>query len=183
MRRVIFCLVLCAACTRVSFPKKAKTSYLGHPCTLNVLSSELVLNFEDTRQAVRDFARQVGSPYAALYIRKVAEKGAQAGSCIRVVQRSATKFMRYTYQARGVDSTDCSKVGWQVSFARLAPGYYNASLCNTGATDVAYWYLLAKRDTVVTVSLGLESGQYERLTGADQVRVAPAFDLVRLMNQ
>jgi hypothetical protein len=181
MRRTVFCLLLCAACTRVSPPKRSETSSRVPPCKLEV-SAGLVLDFENTRQAVHDFERQSGSPYAALYIRQVPGRGVQAGSCVRVVQRSATKFMRYTYQAQGVDSAYSSSVGWQVPFAQVTPGHYNAGLCFTGTMDGDYWYLLVKQGTVVTFSLSLESGQYERLTDADRARIAPAFDLVRLMN-
>jgi hypothetical protein len=130
---------------------------------------------------VRDFERQTGAPYAALYIRKVAGKGAQASRCARIVQRSVTQFRRYTYQARGVDSTDYSAAGWPIAFARLLPGYYDTNLCFTGTTDVAYWHLLVKQGTEVTFSLGLESGQYERLSDADQARLTPALDLVQLL--
>lgn len=181
MRSIIFCLILCAACTRVSPPKRSETSSLVPPCTLDT-SSGLVLDFEDTQQAVHDFERQIGSPYAALYIRKVPGRGAQAGRCIRVVQRSATKFMRYTYHAQSVDSTYSSNAGWQIPLAQVTPGHYSAGLCYTGTMDGDYWYLLVKQGTVVTFSLGLESGQYERLTDADRARIAPALDLVRLMN-
>jgi hypothetical protein len=148
---------------------------------LQVSASWPTLAYDDTQQAVRDFDRATGSPYAALYIRKVMGKGAQASRCIRVVQRSATQFRRYAYQAHGVDSADYNTAGWPAAFMRLRPGYYDASLCFTGATDVAYWHLLVKQGSEITFSLGLESGQYERLAAADQARLAPAFDLIQLL--
>jgi hypothetical protein len=173
-------LLLCTACTRLATPQQAGSSPLPPTCVLQAFLKPIGFNSDDTRAAVRAFDQQTSAPYSALYIRKVPGRGEQASSCIRVVQQSATRFMRYTYRAQHVDSVRQGSVNWLGPFTQLQPGHY-LGVCQTEGMDAAYWVVLVKQGPTVTFSLGLEGRQYEDLAAADQARIAPAFDLIRLM--
>jgi hypothetical protein len=173
-------LLLCTACTRLATPKQAVSSPLPPTCVLQAFPKPISFNSDDTRAAVRAFDQQSRAPYSARYIRKVPGRGEQASSCIRVVQQSATRFMRYTYRAQHVDSVRQGSANWLVPFTQLQPGHY-LGVCQIEGMDAAYWVVLVKQGPAVTFSLGLESGQYEYLAAADQARIEPAFDLIRLM--
>lgn len=152
MRCILFGLVLCTSCTRVSTSPQRVTSAVAPTCALLSSTQPIAFTSEDTRQAMRDFAQQTGAPYAALYIRKVPGRGEQASSCIRVVQRSATRFTQYIYCGQRVTRVRRGQATWAVPYAQLQPGHYS-SLCQQYGMDTAYWVVLVKRDTVVTFSL------------------------------
>lgn len=104
MRYSVCGLLLCTACTRLATPQQAVSSSLPPTCVLQAFTKPISFNSADTRAAMRAFDQQTSAPYSALYIRKVPGRGEQASSCIRVVQRSAIHFVRYTYRAQHVDS-------------------------------------------------------------------------------
>jgi hypothetical protein len=173
-------LLLCTACTRPAIPQQAVSSPLPPTCVLQAFPKPIGFHSEDTRAAMRAFDQQRRAPYSALYIRKVPGRGEQASRCIRVVQQSATRFIRYTYRAQHVDSVRQRSANWLVPFSQLRPGHY-LGVCQTQGMDADYWVVLVKQGPTVTFSLSLESGQYEQLAAADQARIEPAFDLIRLM--
>jgi hypothetical protein len=173
-------LLLCTACIRPAIPQQAVSSPLPPTCVLQAFPKSIGFHSDDTRAAMRAFDQQRSAPYSALYIRKVPGRGEQASSCIRVVQQSATHFMRYTYRAQHVDSVRQRSANWLVPFSQLQPGHY-LGVCQTEGMDADYWVVLVKQGPTVTFSLGLEGRQYEHLAAADQARIEPAFDLIRLM--
>jgi hypothetical protein len=151
MRHSIFWLLFCTACTRAAIPQQAASRLLTPTCVLQAFSKPIGFNSEDTRAAVRAFNEQTGAPYSALYIRKVPGRGEQASSCIRVVQQSATRVMRYTYRAQRLDSVRERSTSWLVPFAQLRPGHY-LGVCQTEGMDTAYWIVLVKQGPAVTFS-------------------------------
>jgi hypothetical protein len=180
MRYSISWLLLCTACTRPATPQQAVSRPLPPTCALQAFAKPIGFDSEDTRAAVRAFDQQTGAPYSALYIRQVPGRGEQASSCIRVVQRSATRVMRYTYRAQRLDSVRERSASSLVPFAQLRPGHY-LGVCQTEGMDAAYWVVLVKQGPAVTFSLSLADRQYENLAAADQARIEPAFDHIRLM--
>jgi hypothetical protein len=182
MRYILFGLVLCMACTRVSTSSQRVPRAVAPTCALLSSSQPIAFTSDDTRQAMRDFTQQTGAPYTALYIRKVPGRGEQASSCIRVVQSAATRFTCYTYRGQRVTQVRRGRATWAVPFAQLQPGHYS-SLCQQYGMDTAYWVVLVKRNTAVTFSLSLEDGQYEHLAEADQRRIAPAINLLQVLMQ
>ena len=182
MRSSAFGLLLCTACTRLATSGQTVTHSLAPTCVLQAFPQPIGFNSPDTREAMRAFDQQTSTGYSALYIRKVPGRGEQASSCIRVVQRSATHFVRYTYRAHHVKHVRQGRANWLTPFTQLQPGHYMGR-CQTQGMDAAYWVVLVKQGPAVTFSLSLEEGQYENLGAEDQARVKPAFDLIRLLTR
>lgn len=182
MRYSAFGLLLCTACTRLAPSGQAVTRSLAPTCVLQAFPKPIGFNSPATREALRAFDQQPSTGYSALYIRQVPGRGEQANNCIRVVQRSATHFVRYTYRAHHAKSVRQGSANWLAPFTQLQSGHYMGR-CQTQGMDAAYWVVFVKQGSTVTFSLSLEEGQYEQLAAVDQARIKLAFDLIRLLTQ
>jgi hypothetical protein len=131
-------------------------------------------------QAQRDFTRQRGLPYAVLYMRPNAGNSTE-NTCIRVVQRGADEFVRYTYHDQQLDSIVVTDASWHPNLLRLASGHF-VTVCSSDWTDPVTDILLVKRDTAWQFSLSLDRTRLH-FSEADEARIGPMREFIDRLNQ
>jgi hypothetical protein len=149
-------------------------------CSLMRSPTPLYRALTSCAQAQRDFTRQRGLPYAVLYMRLNA--GSSTGNtCIRVVQRGAAEFMRYTYHDQQLDSVAVTDASWHPNLLRLASGHF-VTVCSSDWTDPVTDILLVKRDTALQFSLSLDRTRLH-FSEADEARIGPMREFIDRLNQ
>jgi hypothetical protein len=128
------------------------------------------------RPAVRAFAHQIGAPYTILYLQAAVDKRKPL-LCVLVVQRSATHFTRYSYQAQHVDSSQVV-ANWQPLLTQLGKGDY-ATECESISTAPTMSMLLVKQGSKLTYSLQFSDYYAPNFTAADRARMSSALALVQ----
>ncbi|WP_460615761.1 hypothetical protein [Hymenobacter seoulensis] len=152
-----------------------------HPnCTLEVQPPEQMLGFAskrsvEARHAVQDFQRLAGSPYSVLYLKE----GPAGATYVRWVQRSSTRFTRYTYRAQQVDSTQVVAVRLPRCLARLPRACYSPE-CESISTAPIHRVLLVKQGQYLKTGLSFTDYVAQDFTRADQARIAP---LIAVMHE
>lgn len=172
MRALLLLLLVAAPRERLFAPWQV------HPnCSLVTIPPPSLQDIAIARPAVLAFAHQIGAPYTVLYLQTAAAKPYHP-TCVRLVQRSAMHFTRYTYRAQRVDSSQLVGSTWQPLLAQLGKGYH-ATLCESVSTAPTTSILLVKQGTKLTYSVQFTDYYAPDFTAADRTRLAPALALAR----
>jgi hypothetical protein len=172
MRVFLLLLLVSAPGERLVALQQAHTN-----CRLVTMAPPSLQDIAIARPAVRAFAHQIGSPYTALYLQAAVDKR-KYPICVLIVQRSATHFTRYSYQAQRVDSSQVVVSTWQPLLAQLGRGYY-ATECESISTAPMRSMLLVKQGSKLTYSLQFTDYYAPDFTAADRGRMASALALVQ----
>jgi hypothetical protein len=172
MRAYLLLLLVSASSERLFAPRQAHAN-----CRLKTMAPPSLQDIAIARPAVRAFAHQMGSPYTVLYLQATVDKR-QPPICVLIVQRSATHFTRYSYQAQHVDSSQVVVLTWQPLLAKLGKGYY-ATECESISTAPTMSMLLVKQGLRLTYSLQFTDYYAPDFTAADRARMTSALELVQ----
>lgn len=172
MRAFLLLLLVSAPGERFFAPRQAPAN-----CRLVTMAPPSLQDIAIARPAIWAFAHQIGSPYTALYLQATTAKR-QPSICVLIVQRSATHFTRYSYQAQRVDSSQVVVSTWQPRLAQLGKGYY-ATECESISTAPTSSMLLVKQGPKLTYSLQFTDYYAPDFTAADRARMASALALVQ----
>jgi hypothetical protein len=177
MKALPLLVLLSTACTRGPVVSPTSPQRQDAPtCSLRSVAHPLYRSLTSAEQALQDFKRQTGTPYAALYLAVPTNHSAQS-QCIRLVQRAPHRFMRYCYLPR-LDSTVLFDSTCQTRLARLPTGYF-VNLCMASWTDPFFEVVLVKHDTTTQFSLYLENGPRQTFSPLDEARIARVREVIR----
>jgi hypothetical protein len=182
MRTLILLLGLLTACAKRPLQPAARPATPGQTpaCPLHVLPGPPTLTFYDTQQAVQAFDQEQDTAYVVLYIRKVSGFPG-SNRCLLVRQQSATRFLVHQYETPPLTKNQVTDATWYALLAQLTttPGHLE-SIC-IFTTDPSIEYLIVKHQGKVVFSLFWATDRSNRLTVAEQARIAPALTLMRYL--